>query len=131
MAMYFAIQSGGLMRELNRALADILEIRAKIATGTSFRGYGPTTIAATGVIGLLTAALQAVRPDIFAASATHFILCWLAASVICAITVRIEMQGALAPSPFQSCRCHDQPGDRTVHAGRRRRAFPASVPAAL
>ncbi len=81
------------MRELNRALADILEIRAKIAVGTSFRGYGPTTIAATGVVGLLTAALQAVRPDLFAASATHFILCWLAASTVCAIAVRIEMQG--------------------------------------
>src|SRR5690349_13545298 len=36
MAMYFAIQSGGPMRELNKALADILEIRSQIALGTSF-----------------------------------------------------------------------------------------------
>jgi len=81
------------MRELNRALADILEIRSQIAAGTSFRGYGPTTIAATGVIGMLTAALQAVRPDIFASSSKRFVVCWIAASVICAIAVRIEMQG--------------------------------------
>ena len=81
------------MRELNKALADILEIRTQIAQGTSFRGYGPTAIAATGVIGLLTAALQAVRPDIFAASAMHFVWCWLIAAAICAIAVRIEMQG--------------------------------------
>jgi len=81
------------MRELNKALADILEIRAQIAQGTSFRGFGPTTIAATGAIGLLTAALQAVRPDILADSATRFVLCWLAAAVICVVAVRIEMQG--------------------------------------
>ena len=81
------------MRELNKALADILEIRAQIAQGTSFRGYGPTAMAATGVIGLLTAALQAVRPDLFAGSATHFVLSWLAAAAVCAIAVRIEMQG--------------------------------------
>jgi hypothetical protein len=81
------------MRELNKALADILEIRTQIAAGTSFRGYGPTAIAATGVIGLLTAGLQAVRPDIFAGSATRYVLCWLAASSVCAVAMRIEMQG--------------------------------------
>jgi hypothetical protein len=93
MAMYFAIQSGGWMRELDKALADILEIRSQIAQGTSFRGYGPTTIAATGMIGLSTAALQLGRPDIFAGSATGFVWCWLAASLVCAIAVRVEMQG--------------------------------------
>ena len=81
------------MRELNKALADILEIRSQIALGTSFRGLGPATIAATGAIGLLTAGLQAVRPDILAASATGFVLCWLAAAIVCAVAVRIEMQG--------------------------------------
>jgi hypothetical protein len=81
------------MRELNKALADILEIRAQIAAGTSFRGYGPTAIAATGVIGLLTAALQAVRPDLFASTPDVFVYCWLGAAVICAAVVRIEMQG--------------------------------------
>lgn len=81
------------MRELNKALADILEIRAQIAAGTSFRGYGPTAIATTGVIGMLTAALQAVRPDLFAASPQVFLLSWIGASVLCAIAVWIEMRG--------------------------------------
>ncbi len=81
------------MRELNRALADILEIRAQIATGTAFRGYGPTAIAATGVTGLLTAALQAIRPDLFANSPDVFVYWWLGAAVFCAAVVRIEMQG--------------------------------------
>ena len=81
------------MSELNKALADILEIRAQIAVGTSFRGYGPTAMAATGVIGLLTAALQAVRPDLFASSPDMFVYCWLGAAAFCAAVVRIEMQG--------------------------------------
>jgi hypothetical protein len=81
------------MRELNKALADILEIRAQIAAGTSFRGFGPTAIAATGIIGLLTAALQAIRPDLFATAPDVFVYCWLGAAAVCAIVVRIEMQG--------------------------------------
>jgi hypothetical protein len=81
------------MRELNKALADILEIRTQIAAGTAFRGYGPTTVAATGVIGILTAALQSVRPDLFASSMTVFILCWIVASIVCAVVMRIEMHG--------------------------------------
>ena len=37
------------MGELERALADISEIRSQIARGTEFRGYGAATLAATGV----------------------------------------------------------------------------------
>ena len=80
------------MRELNKALADILEIRAQIAASTSFRGYGPTAIAATGVIGLLTAAFQAIRPDLFASSANVFVYCWLGAAILCA-AARISSSG--------------------------------------
>jgi len=36
------------MRDLDKALADIGEIRSQIAAGTAFRGYGPATMAATG-----------------------------------------------------------------------------------
>jgi hypothetical protein len=81
------------MRELNRALADILEIRSQIAAGTAFRGYGPTTVALTGLIGLLTAILQSVWPSIFAPSAHVYIMCWLITGGICAIAVFIEMHG--------------------------------------
>ena len=43
------------MRDLDKALADILAIRSQIAAGTAFRGYGPTAIAATGGLALITA----------------------------------------------------------------------------
>jgi hypothetical protein len=46
------------MRDLDKALADILTIRSQIAAGTAFRGYGPATVAATSGVALLTAILQ-------------------------------------------------------------------------
>ena len=46
------------MRDLDKALADIFAIRSQIAAGTAFRGYGPATVAATGVLALATAVLQ-------------------------------------------------------------------------
>ncbi len=46
------------MRDLDKALADIIAIRSQIAAGTAFRGYGPAAIAATGGLALVTAILQ-------------------------------------------------------------------------
>ena len=52
------------MKDLERALADITAIRSQLARGTEFRGYGPATVAATGLLALLAAALQAILlPD--------------------------------------------------------------------
>ena len=82
-----------MMRELNRALADILEIRSQIAAGTAFRGYGPTTVALTGVIGIATASTQNLWPDLFSYSAQAYIICWLIVGGICAAAIRLEMQG--------------------------------------
>ena len=48
------------MRDLDKALADILAIRTQIAAGTAFRGYGPATIALTGVLALAVTLLQYV-----------------------------------------------------------------------
>jgi hypothetical protein len=81
------------MRELNRALADILEIRTQIAAGTAFRGYGPTTVAATGAIGLLAAAAQSLWPSAFVYSATAYVTFWIVMGSICAGAIRFEMQG--------------------------------------
>ena len=37
------------MNDLNKALGDISSIRRQVARSTEFRGYGPATLAATGV----------------------------------------------------------------------------------
>jgi hypothetical protein len=47
------------MSNLNEALAEISAIRSQIARETEFRGYGPASVAASGIIALLVAMLQA------------------------------------------------------------------------
>jgi hypothetical protein len=46
------------MRDLDKALADIIAIRSQLAAGTAFAGYGPAAIAATAGVALVTAAAQ-------------------------------------------------------------------------
>lgn len=79
------------MREIEKALADIVEIRSQIAAGTSFRGYGPVAIGITSLIGLTVAVAQSVWP--IAPTPTAFILEWMGAAAVCGTVIRIEMQG--------------------------------------
>ena len=79
------------MQDLDRALAEITAIRAQMARGTEFRGYGPVTVAATGALALMTAALQAaIAPDpsreIFA-----YLALWVSAALVSSLLVGIEM----------------------------------------
>jgi hypothetical protein len=46
------------MSELHRALAEIKHIRCQVARDTQFRGYGPASVAASGVLALLVAAVE-------------------------------------------------------------------------
>jgi hypothetical protein len=47
------------MSDLDQALAEIRRIRCQVARDTQFRGYGPASISASGVLALLVAGLQA------------------------------------------------------------------------
>jgi hypothetical protein len=47
------------MKDLQQALSEIHSIRHQLARGTEFRGYGPATIAISGILALLVAAVQA------------------------------------------------------------------------
>ena len=46
------------MKDLQQALSEIHSIRTQVAHGTEFRGYGPASIAASGILALLVAAVQ-------------------------------------------------------------------------
>src|SRR5580658_8481976 len=46
------------MKELQQALSEIHSIRNQVARGTEFRGYGPASIAVSGILALLVAAAQ-------------------------------------------------------------------------
>ena len=80
------------MRDLDKALADILAIRSQIAAGTAFRGYGPATVAATSGIALLTAVVQFLWLDDPTSQPIAFFAGWAAAALISAALIWIEMQ---------------------------------------
>jgi hypothetical protein len=46
------------MTELRQALDDISAIRTQVARGTQFRGYGPLSVASSGILALLVAGAQ-------------------------------------------------------------------------
>ena len=56
------------MKELQQALSEIHTIRNQVARGSEFRGYGPASIASSGILALLVAALQSQwmpeKPDL-------------------------------------------------------------------
>ena len=58
------------MTDLHKALDDISSIRRQMAHSTQFRGYGPATLAATGVIAFLAALSQWISTAVLSAALT-------------------------------------------------------------
>ena len=79
------------MKELERALADITAIRSQLARGTEFRGYGPATVAATGLLALLAAALQALYLPDPAAAPLAYLALWVGMAALAALLTAAEM----------------------------------------
>jgi len=79
------------MHDLDKALADITEIRSQLARGIEFRGYGPLTVAATGVLALAAAALQAVWLPDPAANVLGYLVLWVAVAAVSVVLIGIEM----------------------------------------
>jgi len=79
------------MKDLERALADITAIRSQMARGTEFRGYGPVTVAATGLLALLAGTVQALYlPDPLAFPLTYLGL-WVGTAAIGVVLAGAEM----------------------------------------
>jgi hypothetical protein len=97
------------MRDLDKALADITAIRSQMARGAEFRGYGPMTIAATGVLAIAAAGAQALWLPDPAADVHVYIALWVATAVICAILIGIEMVA-------RTRRIHSGLADEMIHA---------------
>jgi hypothetical protein len=80
------------MRDLDKALADIIAIRSQLAAGTAFRGYGPVAIAATGGLALLTTLLQFIWLQDPTGSPLTFFAGWAATAMVAAGMIGTEMQ---------------------------------------
>jgi hypothetical protein len=78
------------MNDLNRALGEISSIRRQMARTAEFRGYGPLTLACTGVIALLAAGAQSLwLPD----PANHFLSylsIWSATALLSAALIAVQ-----------------------------------------
>jgi hypothetical protein len=78
------------MTELRQALDDISAIRTQVARGTQFRGYGPLSVASTGILAMLVAATQSR----WLAASTHdlrlFLGVWIATAVVSVFLSALE-----------------------------------------
>jgi hypothetical protein len=78
------------MKELQQALSEIHSIRNQVAQGTEFRGYGPASIAASGVLALLVAAAQTQWMAKPSANLTVWLGVWGGTAVISMFLAGVE-----------------------------------------
>jgi hypothetical protein len=79
------------MNDLNKALADISSIRRQMARNTEFLGYGPATLASTGVLALAASGAQALwLPDPSNQIAAYLSL-WIGTAVLSSALIGAEM----------------------------------------
>jgi hypothetical protein len=107
------------MTDLDKALADIGEIRSQIAAGTAFRGYGPMAMFATGGVALVTAILQSLLLADPTGSPLTFFFGWAAAAVVSSVLIWIEMLA-------RSRRHHSGLADAMIHQAVEQ-ALPAGI----
>jgi hypothetical protein len=111
------------MRDLDKALADITAMRAQMARGTEFQGYGPMTVAATGVLALVAAGAQAVLIPEPVVHVFSYLALWVATAAASVILIAIEMVA-------RSQRIHTGLADQMIH-GATEQFIPAGVAGTL
>jgi hypothetical protein len=111
------------MRELDKALAEITAIRSQIARGTEFCGYGPMTVAVTGLLAFAAAAVQALWLPDPTANIVAYLTLWIATATVSVILIGIEMVA-------RSRRIHRGLADEMIHAATEQ-FVPAGVAGAL
>jgi hypothetical protein len=78
------------MPDVREALSEIRSIRGFMARHTQFRGYGPLTLASTGVLALVIASVQERwRVDLRHETA-HFLAMWIGAAAVSLTFISLE-----------------------------------------
>jgi hypothetical protein len=96
------------LSELRQALAEINAIRTQVARGTQFRGYGPVSIAASGILALGVAALQN-RFSREGADFAAFLLVWIATAAASVLMTLVE-------TVLRSRRVHSELANEMLYA---------------
>jgi hypothetical protein len=97
------------VRDLHKALADIDAIKKQVARGTQFRGYGPVTIAFTGLLSFLAAVVQALWLDNPGEQLTEYLTIWVGTAAL-----SVALIGAEAVT--RSRRLHSELADEMIHS---------------
>jgi hypothetical protein len=79
------------MNDLDKALGDISSIRRQMAHSTEFHGYGPRTLAATGVFALLAAGVQAHWVADAASHVAAYLSIWIWTAILSAALIGQQM----------------------------------------
>src|SRR6202521_2234365 len=78
------------MKELQRALSEIHSIRSQVARGTEFRGYGPASIASSGLLAMLVAAVQAQWTTHGSTDLTAWVAVWAGTAAVSILLTGID-----------------------------------------
>jgi hypothetical protein len=85
------MQSEFGMNDLNKALGDISSIRRQMARSTEFRGYGPATLAATGVFAMIASGAQAVWLPTPSKVIPAYLAIWITTALVSAALIASQM----------------------------------------
>ena len=126
--MYFVMQSthtGWACATSTRLSPTSRRCAAQMARGTEFRGYGPITVAATGVLALLAAGAQAILiPEPAASTSSAISRLWVATAAASVVLIG-DRDGRRAPR-----RIHTGLADEMIH-GATEQFIPAGVAGTL
>lgn len=79
------------MRDLSKALVDIAAMRTQMARSSVFRGFGPTTLAATAGLAVIAAVVQARYVPEPAADVIGYLAVWVSTATLSVILIGIEV----------------------------------------
>ena len=79
------------MKDLNEALAEITAIRSQIARTAEFHGYGPVTVAITGLMALVAGGIQAHKLNDPVHNIVAYIAIWMVTAALSLALIGFEM----------------------------------------
>jgi len=79
------------MKDLNEALTEITTIRRQIVRTAEFRGYGPVTVAMTGLVAIAAAEVQARLLPAASHDIAIYLTLWISTATIATSLIGFEM----------------------------------------
>lgn len=68
--------AGSRVNDIERALAQISDIKAQLAASTRFRGYAPEVLVGVAILAAVVTAAQMMWPEQLSASGIHHVVIW-------------------------------------------------------